>query len=66
MTEPGHVATKGPLVGNKHAADYIGKPVSWLYHEASHAGIPRYKIGNHWRYRLTELDQWIDQQAVSA
>lgn len=55
---------KGRLVSHKEAAEYLTKPESWLYHEGERQGIPRYKIGNQWRYRLTELDEWIDQQVA--
>lgn len=52
------------LLTTKEAADLLGKPVSWMNHEAGRLGIPRYKIGNQWRYRHSELDQWIDRQVA--
>lgn len=56
---------RGALISQQEAADYLHKPVSWLYHEARKHGIPRYKIGAQWRYRLVELDAWIDQQVAT-
>ena len=47
-------------------AEHMGKPVSWLHHEAAALGIPRYKIGNQWRYRLSEVDQWIESNRADA
>ncbi len=61
-SKPAHV---GALISQREAADYLGKPTSWLYHEARKHGIPRYKIGAQWRYRLVELDAWIDQQVAT-
>lgn len=55
---------KGPLASHKEAAEYLRKPESWLYHEGERLGVPRYKIGNQWRYRFTELDEWIDRQVA--
>ncbi len=58
--------SKGPLVGNREVADYLGRPISWLYHEAAAQKIPRYKVGNQWRYRLSEIDEWLEARQVSA
>lgn len=55
-----------PWATQKEAAKHMGKPVSWLHHEAATLGIPRYKIGNQWRYRLSEVDQWIESNQVGA
>lgn len=67
MTDKRQVANpESRLITQKEAADRIGKPVSWLHHRADELGIPRYRIGNHWRYRVSELDEWINQQAVTA
>lgn len=41
------------------AAQHLGKPISWLYHEAEDRGVPRYKVGNQWRYLRSELDAWV-------
>lgn len=55
-----------PWVDQRGTAEHISKPVSWLHHEAAALGIPRYKIGNQWRYRLSEVDQWIESNRDGA
>jgi excisionase family DNA binding protein len=42
------------------AAELLGKPRSWLHNNAARLGIPRYKTGNHWRYRLSEVSAWVE------
>lgn len=49
-----------PFVTADVAANHLGKPVSWLYNNAERSGIPRYRIGNQWRYRLSEVDAWME------
>ncbi len=53
------------LLTTEEVCHYLGKPRSWLYHEARNQGIPRHKIGNQWRYRADELDAWINDQVSS-
>lgn len=48
-----------PFVGAEDAALHLGKPISWIYNNAERLQMPRYRIGNHWRYRLSDLDQWV-------
>ena len=48
-----------PFITTREAAAYLGKPVSWLYHEAEERGLPRYKVGNQWRHKRSELDAWV-------
>ena len=42
------------------AADYLGiKPVtlrSWIRNEK---GVPAHKIGKQWKFKCSELDQWV-------
>lgn len=54
------------LLTTEEVCRYLGKPRSWLYHEARNQRIPRYKIGNQWRYRADEVAEWVSRQAVSA
>ena len=57
--ERSHDAGPEPYVTTQEAAAFLNKPVSWLYHEAEEQGIPRYKVGNQWRYKRSELDSWV-------
>lgn len=44
----------------EEAADYLGiKPVtlrSWIRNEK---GVPAHKIGKQWKFKCSELDQWV-------
>lgn len=44
----------------EQAAAHLNKPASWLYENASRLAIPRSRLGNHYRYRSFELDQWLE------
>ena len=43
------------------AADYLGiKPVtlrSWIRH--GREGLPAQKIGKQWKFKISELDEWV-------
>jgi excisionase family DNA binding protein len=52
--------TVEPYVTTEQVAEFIGKPMSWVYNCAGPAGIPRHKLGNHWRYRLSEVAAWLE------
>jgi hypothetical protein len=39
-------------------ADYLSKPVSWVRNNISQ--LPHRKVGNHLRFRLSEIDAWLD------
>jgi len=47
----------------EEVADFLNKPLSWLHHTAGPLGIPRRKIGNQWRYRLSEVEAWVEGRA---
>jgi predicted DNA-binding transcriptional regulator AlpA len=56
MTQPHHE----PYVGTTDTAAFLGKPKSWLFNNAELLGVPRYRIGNQWRYRLSEIAAWME------
>ncbi len=49
-------------VTTEEAAEYLRKPPGWLHANAERLRVPRRKIGQHYRYRLSELDAWLDAQ----
>jgi len=51
------------FVSTEQVAEFLGKPVSWIFNNAARAGLPRYKVGNHYRYRLSEVAAWVERQA---
>ena len=54
--------TKEKFVTTDEAAEYLHKPTSWLHNNAGRLRIPRYKVGNQWRYRLSEIAEWVEAQ----
>ena len=46
-------------------AAYLGVPVATVYQWNSRSlGPKRFAVGRHVRYRLVDVDAWIDQRAV--
>ena len=54
-----------PLLTTDELCAYLGKPRSWLYHEAENVGLRRYKIGKHYRYKLSDVENWLEERASS-
>jgi hypothetical protein len=52
------------FVGTEAVADFLEKPVSWLHNNAAPRGIPRYRVGNQWRFRLSEVAAWVQRQGA--
>ena len=47
-------------------ADYLRVPVSSLYKLAQQGKIPASKVGRHWRFRREFIDQYINDQVLTA
>jgi len=56
--------TYEPLLSDAEAASFLGglhpKTVQRM---ARHGHIPSYRIGRYWRFRASELDQWLRVQS---
>lgn len=48
-----------PFVGTAAVAEFLGKPESWVYDQAKPLGMPRYRLGRCYRYRLSEVAAWV-------
>jgi predicted DNA-binding transcriptional regulator AlpA len=57
--------TTEPLTDTEGVAAFLHKPESWVLNNAPRLGIPRYRIGNQFRWRLSEVAAWVERQAVS-
>ena len=48
-------------VGMEEAADYLGVNKdsirNWI--KKADSGIPAHKIGKQWKFKKTELDEWV-------
>lgn len=53
-----------PWVTTAEVAAHLGKRLSWVY-DNGHL-MPRYKIGAHYRYRLSEVDRWVESQGATS
>ena len=58
------IATAQPVsteafVTTEDVAAFLGKPPSWLYNRADRLGIPRYRVGQQYRYRISEVAAWV-------
>ena len=53
------MTTRERFVTVEETAEYLGKPPSWIYNNAERLRLPRYRVGNQWRFRLSEVDEWV-------
>jgi len=45
------------------AADYLSVSKHWLYQRGKELNIPRAKVGSHYRYKISELDNFVLAQS---
>ncbi len=50
-----------PFATTEDVAEYLSKPASWVHNNAARLGLPRYRMGNQYRYRLSEIAAWVEQ-----
>jgi len=55
--------TIGRWMTLKEAAAHLNVSTSYLYQKGDTVGVPRYRIGNKFRYKLSELDAWVQSQS---
>ncbi|RCG30605.1 DNA-binding protein [Sphaerisporangium album] len=58
---PARTQVQERWVGTKEVALHLGKPASWIYDNVIKLRIPHRKVGNQYRYRLSEIDRWMDE-----
>ena len=46
----------------KELADYLKIAEKTAYRFASEKKVPGFKVGNAWRFRKSEVDNWIKKQ----
>ena len=42
-------------------ADYLQMSTSSIYKMAQAGKIPGYKVGRQWRFKIEEIDKWIEK-----
>jgi excisionase family DNA binding protein len=48
------------LMTTEDLAEYLRKPRSWVHDNQARLDIPRFKVGNQYRYRLSEVAAWVE------
>jgi len=46
----------------KEAAAHLRVSPSWLYQRGESAGVPRVRIGNKYRYQISALNSWMQEE----
>lgn len=54
------------LLTPEEAATYLGYKPGTIYNKANRGEIPHVKLGRALRFRLSELDRWIEEQDTAA
>lgn len=59
------VVPRGRLVSPQEVADYLDVPLGTVYAwNTRGTGPRRFRVGIHVRYRLSDVDAWLEQQAT--
>tara|TARA_Y100000389_G_scaffold176811_1_gene188592 strand:+ start:942 stop:1124 length:183 start_codon:yes stop_codon:yes gene_type:complete len=56
------MANKNDIMTIKELADYLKIAEKSAYRFASEKKVPGFKVGNAWRFRKSEIDNWIKKQ----
>lgn len=51
------------LMTLQEVAEYLRLSEDTIYKKAQAGEIPGFKIGKQWRFRRSEIDEWLKQQA---
>ncbi|MFB4194963.1 helix-turn-helix domain-containing protein [Streptomyces carpaticus] len=43
-------------------ADYLAVKPAWIYNNHRALGLPSRKVGGSLRFRLSEVDRWLDRE----
>jgi excisionase family DNA binding protein len=53
-----------PYVDVRAAAEFLGVSKEWVYEQAKRYGLPHHFVGRYLRFRLSEIEAWMDEQRV--
>jgi PTS system nitrogen regulatory IIA component len=54
--------TDEPLMSVKELAEYLQVDMSTIYIWSQRGQIPAMKIGSMWRYRRSEIEDWLNER----
>ena len=46
-------------IKTEEAAEYLSVSMSYLYQKGDSVGVPRVRLGDGYRYRMSDLDAWM-------
>ena len=46
-------------------AQYLRMKPLTIYKHASRGKLPGFKVGSHWRFKRSTIDQWIQSQEIT-
>jgi excisionase family DNA binding protein len=50
------------LMTTEEVALFLGKSPAWVRTAISVLGIPYYKVGKQYRFRIQEIEEWLKKQ----
>ncbi|CAM8627212.1 excise, DNA binding domain, excisionase family [Candidatus Planktophila dulcis] len=53
------------LLTTVEAGEYLGKSPWWIRENIGVLGIPAIKVGRQWRFRLEDLESWLDMNRAA-
>jgi PTS system nitrogen regulatory IIA component len=53
--------TDEPLMSVRELAAYLQVDMSTIYLWSQRGQIPAMKVGNMWRYRRSEIEEWLNE-----
>ena len=59
-----NISASRDILTTDEAAAYLAKSPSYLRNNCRSLGIKAYKVGKQLRFRKSELDLWLDGQAL--
>ena len=52
------------LLNIKEVSEYLQVETTTLYHWSKQGKIPAMKVGALWRFRQSDIDEWLEQQKI--
>lgn len=56
---------EGDVFTVQELASYLRMRPLTIYKHASGGKLPGFKVGSHWRFKKTTIDQWIQSQEIT-
>ncbi len=59
------IEKEGDVFTVQELAQYLRMRPLTIYKHASGGRLPGFKVGSHWRFKRTTIDQWIQSQEIT-